>query len=261
MPSPTPARFPAGVSTDPVWGPLAQFGLPNRFSYHYFADDFDDSLAVASVWAKNGTGTVVNTAGDGGLALFATTAVAAEFEQMQLSVGGFTFTAGKKSFFLTRLQVSDVINAGVIAGLIQTTATAFTVTDGLYFFKASGSATNLVLRHTVGSVNTDIVIPTAAYTLANNTNIDLGWFVDRNQNIYAFVGSQLVGYMNQSGTGPVSSSGTSILPVLGPVAALQQAVTPLTLTAVALNPTLAILAGTTTIKNMTVDLVMAAKER
>ena len=59
----------------------------------------------------------------------------------------------------------------------------------------------------------------------------------------------------------MNASGVSILPVAGPVAALQQAVTPLTLTAVNLNATLGVLAGTATIKTMNSDFVLFAKER
>lgn len=263
MPSPTPARFPSGVTNEPVWSPLANFGLPSPLFYHQDFDDFANEVALTTKYTVtvSAGNTVANTAGDGGLVTFTADGDAAgDFASIQRIVASFAFTAGKKAFYLARLRSSDVINATLIAGLIQTTATPLTVTDGLYFFKNTGAVT-LVLRHAVGGVFTDIAIPAAANTLANNVDIDLGWFVDRNQNIYAFVGSQLVGYMNQSGTGPVSSSGTSILPVTGPVAALQQAVTPLVLTTAVLNPTLVAGAGTASAKTVISDFWLAAKER
>lgn len=264
MPSPTPARFPSGVTNEARWSPLADMGLPNPLFYHQDWDDFANEVALTTKYTVTISAgcTVANTAGDGGIITYSIDGDAAgDFASIQRPVASFAFTAGKKSFFLARVQASDVINGVIIAGLIQTTVTPLTVTDGLYFFKATGSATNLVLRHSVGSVNTDIVIPTNAYTLANNVNIDLGWAVDRNQNIYAFVGSQLVGYLPQSGTGPVSSGGTSLLPVSGPVAALQQTTTPLTLTAVNLNPTVCFGAGTASAKTMLTDFWLASKER
>lgn len=263
MPSPTPARFTGGVTQEPVWSPLANFGLPNPLFYHQDSDDFAKLTALTSEYTVTVSAgcTVGNTAGDGGIITYSIDGDAAgDFASIQRIVASFSFTAGKKSFFATRLQASDVTNGIIIAGLIQTTATPLVVTDGLYFFKATG-ATTLVLRHAVGGVFTDIAIPAVANVLANNTYIDLGWYVDRNQNIYAFVGSQLIGYMQQSGTGPVNSAGVSVLPVAGPVAALQQSATPLTLTAANLNPTLCFGAGTATAKTMIADYWLAAKER
>lgn len=263
MPSPTPARFTGGVTQEPRWSPLADYGLPNHLWYHEDLDDFANNVALTSAYTVTVSAgcTVANTAGDGGLITYTIDGDAAgDFASIQRIVASFSFTAGKKAFYTCRLQSSDVTNGVIIAGLIQTTATPLVVTDGLYFFKATG-ATTLVLRHAVGGVFTDIAIPAAANVLANNTNIDLGWYVDRQQNIYAFVGSQLIGYMQQSGTGPVNSSGVSILPVAGPVAALQQAVTPLTLTAVNLNPTLCFGAGTASAKTMIADYWLSAKER
>lgn len=262
MPSPSPARFPSGVTTDPIWGPLAQMGLPNPLFYHCFWDDFD--ITVASMWNRSTTngGTAVNTPGDGGRLLFTTGIVSGNFEEIQLTSGGYTFTAGKKQFFLTRVQLADVLNTSLLAGLANTNSSPFTLTtDGLYFFHASGAADNLVLRHSLASVNTDIIIPTTAYTLANATDIDLGFYVDRMQDIYAFVGSQLVGYFPQSGTGPVSSSGVSILPVKGPVVGNDQQVRPLVFPAGILNITLAIASGSAGAKTMTTDFILASKER
>lgn len=263
MPSPTPARFTGGVTQEPRWSPLADYGLPNHLWYHEDLDDFANNVALTSTYTVTVSAgcTVANTAGDGGLITYSIDGDAAgDFASIQRIVASFSFTAGKKAFYTCRLQASDVTNGVIIAGLIQTTATPLTVTDGLFFFKATG-ATTLVLRHAVGGVFTDIAIPALANPIANNTNIDLGWYVDRQQNIYAFVGSQLIGYMQQSGTGAVNSAGVSILPVPGPVAALQQAATPLTLTAVNLNPTLCFGAGTASAKTMIADYWLAAKER
>lgn len=252
--SPPPTRLTAGLSTDFPYGPLALMGVANPFFYHITPDDFDQEISESGYTkTTSGNGTIVLTPGDGGRALFTTnssTPAAADVASIQLPAAGFTFTATKKTFFLCRVQLSDVINAGLIAGLIQTTATPFTVVDGLYFFKASGSATNLVLRSTIASVNTDLVIPVSAYTLVNATDIDLAFFVDRNQNVYAFIGNQLVGYVPQSGAGALTP------PSRGAVASFVPA-----LTAVNLNQTLALQSGTASSKTMNGDFILTAKER
>lgn len=259
-PSQVPVRYPSGVSTDPPYGPLANFGMPNPFFYHLVNDDFDQEITENGYTkTTTGNGTIALAAGDGGLALFTTNSSApagGDIASIQLPAAGFTFTAGKKHFFLCRAQLADVVNPDFVAGLMNTTATPFAPTDGLYFLKATGSSTNLILRSRNASVNTDLAIPAAAYTLANNVNIDLGWYVDRNQNVYAFVGGQLVGWIPQSGSGAVNAAGVSILPVLGPVASFQPA-----LTAATLNQTLGIDSGTASSKTMTADFIMTAKER
>ena len=254
MSSPTPVRYSSGVSTDTPYGPLARHRLPNPFFSHQDADDFDWSLGAAGLWTatKTGNGTIAHTAGDGGLALFTTnssTPAAVDICSLQRPAAGAKLTAGNRTFYLARLQVADATNAGFIAGLIQTTTTPFTVTDGVYFLKASG-ATTLILRSTVGSANTDLAIPSALYP-ANATNIDLGFEVTRMGDVLAFVGSQLVGYIPQSGTG------TQTPPQAGAVARL----TAPTLTTAVLNHTLAIRSGTTASTTMTVDFSMVADER
>ena len=249
-----PVRLPAGQTTDWPWQPLADCGNGNPFFYHQVQDDFDSSLTT-SIWTQNktGNGTVAHTAGDGGLALFTTnssTPLATDYCAIQLPAASFSFTQPKKLFFLARLQVSDAVNAAFVAGLMDSQANPFvSPTDGLYFLKASGSSSNLILRSMIGSVSTDLAIPTSAYALVNNTNIDLGWYVDRNGGVHAFVGAQLVGFIPQSGSGAAN-------PARGPAAAS----TP-TLTAANLNVTLGVLSGTASSKTMTADFVTAQKER
>ena len=257
QPSQVPVRYPSGVSTDGPFRVLANYGFRNPFFYHEWEDDFD-VLNAAYVKTATGTGTVAPVAGDGGQLLFTTngtTPLATDIAALQLPAASFSFTAGKKSFFLARIQLADATNAAFLAGLIQTTATPFTVTDGLYFSKASGS-TAVTLISAVGSVLTTLALPSSYATMANNTWIDVGWYVDRNQNVKAFIGYPLVGYALQSGTGPVNSSGVTVTPFPGPNASFAP-----TLTGANLNFTVALQSGTASSKTMLADFGMAAKER
>lgn len=262
VPSPKPSRFVSGMSADYPGGPTANMGLPNPAFYHVVFDDFDESVNVTSAWTqtKSGNGTIVQAAGDGGIALFTTnssTPLVGDIASIQKPVAGFTLpqaaTSGKKIFFVCRLSLADVVNPAFLAGMIQTTATPFTVTDGLYFLKATGSAANLLLRHSIGSVNTDMIIPVNAYALANNVTIDLGWYINRNGEIHAFVGSQLVGWVPEN-------QGGGLVGQRGPVAANSTLLTA-GLTTATLNPTIAVQSGTATSKAMNVDFGLWAKER
>lgn len=240
QPSQTPVRFPTGVATDQPFQPLAFYGNRNPFLYHEWEDDFD--IVNAGYTQTKTTGTVTNLAGNGGIAKLLTAATANDLTSLQLPAASFAFTAGKKAFFLARLLVDDATNAEFNVGLMNTTATPFAPTDGLYFKKAAG-ATTLVLASMNGSAETDIAIPAALYPSSGNW-IDLGWYVDRLQNVYAYVGSPLIGYVQQN------------VAKLGPVAKGAPA-----LTAANLNFTLAVGAGTAAARYMEVDSAMAAVER
>lgn len=253
----TPVRYPSGVSTDWKSGVLAQYGLPSPANYHTFFDDFDSYVTAKSAYTTtlSGNGTLAQAAGDGGLLTGTSntgTPIATDLVAIQLPVAGFPITANKKQFFLCRLSLHDVVNQGLLAGFIQTTATPFTVVDGVYFLKASGASNNLILRSTVGSANTDYTIPTAYYTLTNDVVFDLGFEITRKGNVNVWIGTPsagngLVGYQ------PISGYNSQPGPHGGLIAP--------TLTAVNLNPTIAVRSGTTASSTSSWDFMLAAKER
>lgn len=262
-PSQPPVRNTSGATSDYPFGPLADCGYGNPFFYHCFSDDFDNSLGATGLWtvSAGGAGTVANASGDGGLALFTTAGASGNFESIQTPAAGFTLPQGvlygKKEFFLTRLQLSDVTASAFIAGLCVIDATPFTaVSDGVWFSKASGG-TVLNINSAIGSVVTTTAIPLSAYTLANATNIDLGYYIDRLGNLNVFVGAQLVGYTSPSGSGAVNSAGVPLTPTLGRCLQVQN----LTFSTANLAPTLALQTGAAAVKTMTVDFVTAMKER
>ena len=261
--SPVPVRTPAGATSDPPYGPLADSGFGNPFFYHQFQDDFDFTLGATGLYtvSKGSTGTANHTAGDGGLLTLATAATNADYVSIQLPAASFQLPQAtqKKLFFLVRLNLSDITNSAFIAGLMDTTATIFTggsQTDGIWFTKASGG-TVLNIVTASGSVLTTTAVPTSAYSFANNVNIDLGFYMDRNNALNVFAGSQLVGYLPQSGTGAVNTAGVTVLPPLGRCLQIPS----FTVTAANLNPTLGIQAGAAAVKNLVADFWCVQKER
>ena len=186
----TPVRFPNGVSTDFPWQPLANFGLPNPFDYHYWEDDFDDFKSTSNTYnvTATGNGTAVNYSIDGGavrLTTNSTTPATTDIVSVQLPAASYAFVpptssvSGKTSHFWARVQTSDITNAAFIVGLCNTNTAPFgaSLTDGLYFSKASGSTTiNLV--NNIGGTAVTTAIPAAVFTAANNSYVDLCWFYD-----------------------------------------------------------------------------------
>jgi hypothetical protein len=255
----TPTRYPQGISVSFPWQFFGGMGLPNPFYYHQRFDDFDILPAATSGWTPTGTGTVTAGSADGGTAILTTTAVAAEFEEIQGTQVSFTPVSGKKLYFVARVSLSDVTNAAFLAGLMPITATPFTnPANGIWISKASGS-TQLVLNVANSSVVTSTNIPTASITLANNVAFDVGIHVTAGAAttgvaITATVAPNLVAFTPQSGNG--SANSTNRQPNIASTAPLIT-----TLQATVLAPVVAVQAGTTTIKTMSVDFVGAFRER
>ena len=257
----TPVRFEKGVSTDAAYGPLRAFGLPHPFNYHYWEDDFELSPGVTGIYTqtKTGNGTIAVAAGDGGRALFTTnssTPAVGDICSIQLPAASFKMVAGYRAWYMVRLQLADITNPALLVGLIQTTATPFTVVDGIYISKASAS-TNLVANCVVSSANVgSATVAAATSRLTAAQDIDLAFHLTRTGEVEVYMGSNLV-FVPQSGTGSVNSAGVSNLPVVGPVARF----TPTSLPSANLNLTVAVQSGTASSKTMNADFVMAAKER
>ena len=244
--SSSPMRLSAGFTQDQSFQPLGLLGTPNPFFYAQYHDDYIGYIPGRYTNTVNANGTIAQTPGAYGRLLFTTnssTPLATDLASQQLDSAFIVLNSSKKFAYLARLQVADITNPALIVGAIQTTTTPFTVTDGIYFSKASGS-TNLVVNVMVASV----VQATATLPglLTANTDIDLGLVYDGKGSILAFAGAGLIGQVNNQNTA-----------VLGPVARL----TPASLPTVTLNATLAIQSGTASSKTMNVDLQFAAMER
>ena len=243
--SASPSRLPNGLSTDFPWGPLGDLGAPNPFKYNLWADDFQTLSYLVNSVVVSGAGTVVSGAGDGGIVVLTTAALAADFASFQVP-NNFIFRpaikAGKKMFFMARLKVSDAVNAAFIVGLVQRSATPMVVTDGIYFSKATGAANNLNVISMNASAPTTQAVPTSAYTLANDTYLDLAFYVNRAGEIQIFASAD---FWNKPST-----------EAKGPVASFKPAITTNGMTV-----GLTVQSGNAGAKTMTVDFALAAMER
>lgn len=243
-----PVRFTSGFTQDASWQPLGAIGIPNPFFYAAFQDDFlPYQSGKYTVTATGGSVAQTTSNGTGGRILFTTGATSGNFAEIQMDGDGFSYTAGKKFVYLTRIQVADITNTEVIAGLIDSTATPFSaVTDGIYFYKAA-AGTSIQLRAVTGSTLVGSATITGALTA--NTDIDLGFYVDRSGNIKAFYGHNLIGQQSQNTA------------TLGPDTAIRASTLTGALTTAALYSTLAVAAGTAAAQTMVSDFLFSAQER
>lgn len=273
VPNTTPTRIKSGYTPEQAFQAWADCGAGDPFFYHMDWDDFDESLAVTGMYTVTAaSGSAALTAGDGGLGLLTTGATSTNFAELQRPIAAWTVPqgtlAGKKMFYGVRLQLSDVTNSALIAGLIDTTTTPFSaITDGIWFSKASGG-TQLEINVAKSSTTKSFNVATNTYALANATNIDLAWYVDKYGNVQYSVGSSLFGYFPQSGTSASTPAGSyPNLPVLCPTGKLYSGNQPFTVASGYTLPTanlaltLAVQTGAAAAKTLTVDFHGVMKER
>ena len=247
--SSAPVRFTSGVTQDAVWQPLGLVGIPDPFFYATYDDDFipyNSALYTATLDGGTVAQTVAN--GAGGRILLTTAAVASDFVGLQLTGAAFNLTSGAKCAYLTRIQVGAIATTSFSVGLVQTTVTPVTITDGIYV-KYTAAGTSMTGYVVTGSVVVgSVTIPVAP---VNATDIDIGFVTDRSGNVQFFAGSSLVG-------NKIGSQDTALL---GPMATIYNTSLTGAFTTALLNPTIAVFTTATSASTLVADFQLAARER
>lgn len=235
----SPSRFTSGISTDKS-GPLRDYGLPDPASWHTWFNEFYSYTAadwVATV-VEAGAGSAsvkAEVAGDGGLLSITNDNANNDSAFLQWSDGGgnvlraFRFAAGKKLVFKSRFKVNDANLCAFVMGLQINDTTPLTVSDGVFFSKDSASTALdfKVFKGSTGTTNSGVA------TLANDTYIEAGFAYDGKSSLAVFIdGAQNGG------------SVTTNLPDTED-----------------LTVSFGIQNGEAAIKIMTIDYILAAKER
>jgi len=226
-------RFKNGVTTAIKGQPMGEFILPDMTKAHVYFEDFD--YYNASDWTitttEAGAGSATEALGDeDGGTLVITNDDADNDADFFNKVGeSFLFASGKKLWFEARFKVSDATQSDFVMGLQITDTTPLDVTDGVFFTKADGStAASLVVEK-----NNTATTTASVATIADDTYVRLSYFYDGDANIYYYVDGVLQG-----------SSVTTNLP-----------------DDEALTISFGIQNGEAAAKVMTIDYIVAAKER
>lgn len=171
-----PARFPSGLTNNPVTDPLGQMGQLDPTKYHTFFNDFDTYLAsdwvITTVEAGGGAASEALTDGDGGLLLITNDAADNDSDFFQTVKEGFKLDSGKKAFFKARFKISDATQSDMVMGLQITDTTPLSASDGVWFQKDDGD-THLdfyVAKNSTVTDKTDIA------ELADDTFVELAFY-------------------------------------------------------------------------------------
>lgn len=220
-------NYPNGVTNAAIGTALQTFTAPDPTVSHTYFNDFD--VYTAGDWTNTATGSVTNSivAGDGGWLGLVNSAANNDLNSLQLKVATFAVTAGREAWFKTRFKTSSATNAALIIGLIQTTTTPLTVTNGVYFSKAAATTT-LTLKATASSTTSTVNVG----TMADDTFVTVGWHYDGRSTVFAYINGSRV-----------ASIPTTNLP------------------SSALNLTLAEANGTAAAITTTIDYVLCSTER
>lgn len=248
----TPTRFTGGLTQAAEFQPLGLLGIPDPFYYATLADDFLPFRAGDyTITAAGGSVAATANGGTGGRILFTTGATGGSFASIQQPTANFAHVPGEKLSFLTRLNMADVVNTQIIAGLINTTATPLSAADGIYFQKGVGNTNITLIAVSGGTIVGQVTVPNLPNNgFLNGADIDLGFLVDEKEDILIYVGYHLVGNKpNQNRT------------LLGPVAKLRASDRTAALSILPTNPTVAIVAGTAAAQTGNCDFLFAAQER
>lgn len=249
--SQAPMRLAAGFTQQRVFQPFGLMGVPDPLWYIQNFDDFTHWVAGRYTLTNTGNGTIAGADGDGGRVLFttnSTTPAGTDISSLQSANAYLAMDSTKKFGCMARFQLADVTNPAVNVGLIQKTATPFTVVNGIYLNKPSASTVFTLNVVSASTVQASFAIPAASFTPVNATDFDIGFQYDGR--------SQLLIY---AGTGLMGSQPDQDRANLGLVGRLD--LSSLTLAATALCMTLAIQSGTASSKTMNADFLTAAKER
>jgi len=251
MSTAVPVRYPQGMTNAFPGEILSKYGNPNPFNLHRLEDDFDWLGATGVKYTLTSSGSIATAAGDGGRILLTTGAVSGNLTSIQSVVAGFTPSLGKRMWYAARFQMADVSVPLLHAGLIQTTATPGTVTDGIVFEKATAS-TVITLKHYVGSAATLSLSLSGFFTPVAGADFDLGFYVDEKGYLFGYANTVanggLFGFCPDGAAYPVYRG-----------AAIGGAIP--TLTTANLNPTLGITTQAASATTLNADFMMAAKER
>jgi len=176
-------RFPNGINNVAHDAAMADLPVADPSKSHQYFTDFDEYLAGDWVVTEVGVATQALTDIDGG-GLLITNAAADNDSSFSQKVGeSFLFVPGKELFFKARFKVSDATQSACFIGLQITDTTPLAVSDGVYFLKRDGAAT----LDFIVNKNTTLTTTSAVATLADDTFVELAFHYNGIDNINIFV--------------------------------------------------------------------------
>ena len=226
-------RFQNGITTAARGSTLNDFILPDPTEAHIYFNDFDTYVAgdwtITTTEAGAGSATEALGDADGGVLVITNDAADNDADFFNKVGESFLMASGKKAWFKARFKVSDATQSDFVMGLQITDTTPLDVTDGIFFQKDDGDAS---LDFHVEKNNT-ATSASAIATVSDDTYLTVGFYYDGDSAIKYYVDDVHIG-----------TSATTNLP-----------------DDEELTISFGIQNGEAVAKVMTIDYILAAKER
>ena len=225
-----PTRFRNGLSTQAPDDLMANYPVPDQVRTGKlpnvrvcsYSNDFNTLIGTDFTVSGVGTPTFALGTARGGVAVLSTANVASDSAIALKNGTSFGFVSGSRSWYVTSVAVSDVVNSTVDVGM----ADAAALTDGITFHMAPGGVVSLV-AHAAGVSTT--LVPTVT-TLVSNTQTELGLYYN---------GTDLLVYVNNGLVARVSN---------------------LTMSTALITPVFSIITSNAVAQTLTIDYVTVAEE-
>lgn len=185
----SPSRFTSGVTNALPNSNLNQYGLPDPASWNTYFNDFNSYRLLDWTVTEVGAATQALLDADGGVLRIANASADNDSSFMQLVGEAFLFETGKRMLFKAKFQLNEAVESEFVMGLQITDTSPLAVTDGVYFRKDDGDA-NIDFVVISGGVSTEV---TAVATLADDTDIVLGFYYDGKSKVQYFIDNVVAG--------------------------------------------------------------------
>ena len=183
----TPTRFTGGVGTATKSSNTGFYGMPDPTKWIPYFNDFHTYVAgdwtITTTEAGSGNASEALTNVQGGCLLITNDDADNDADFFNSAVESFKFASGKKTFFKSRLKVSDATQSDFVMGLQITDTTPLAVSDGVYFMKDDGDASLDFHVEKNGSDTT----ASAIATVADDTFLIVGFYYDGKSAIEYYV--------------------------------------------------------------------------
>jgi hypothetical protein len=199
---PSPVRFPGGVTNVDKDNPLANYLSADPTRAHVYFNDFDTFVVgdwtITTTEAGAGSATEALTDADGGVLLITNDAADNDNDFFQKVGESFLLASGKQAWFKARFKVSDATQSDFVMGLQITDTSPLDATDGIYFMKDDGDANlDIYCRKdaTTGSTSA-----TAIHTVVSDTYLTVAWYYDGKGSLKYYVDDVHKGTLDASST-------------------------------------------------------------
>lgn len=188
-----PVRYPNGVTNSSATSAMNMLPVLDPTKVHMYFNDFDEYVVGDwTITTTEGGGSDATEAlgdADGGVLVVTNDAADNDNDFFQKKGESFKLESGKKAWFKSRFKVSDATQSDFVMGLQITDTSPLAVSDGVYFRKDDGDALLdfVVMKDSTGTTATGV------HTVVDDTYLVVGFYYNGVDAIEYYIDDAKVG--------------------------------------------------------------------